>query len=98
VDLLDTVINAAIVAIVGGIVAWAGRSRFDSIDARFESVDTRFDAIDARFTLGHHAGRPGRRRPAAGRERLRAAVHRDGQLGGRYSPRTNCFPVTRLSR
>lgn len=48
-DLLAVSINAIVVAVVGGIVAWLGKGRFEAIDRRFEAVDRRFDRLEARL-------------------------------------------------
>ena len=48
-DLLGVSINAIVVAVVGGIVAWLGKGRFEAIDRRFEIIDRRFDSVDGRF-------------------------------------------------
>ena len=48
-DLLAVSINAIVVAVVGGIVAWLGKGRFETIDRRFESVDRRLESVDRRF-------------------------------------------------
>jgi hypothetical protein len=42
-DLLVVSINAAVVAVVGGILAWLGRGRFEAIDRGFERLETRLD-------------------------------------------------------
>jgi hypothetical protein len=42
-DLLVPSINAVVVAVVGGILAWLGRGRFEAIDRRFERLETRLD-------------------------------------------------------
>ena len=48
-DLLAVSINAIVVAVVGGIVAWLGKGRFEAIDGRFEAVDRRFDRLEGRL-------------------------------------------------
>jgi hypothetical protein len=48
-DLLAVSINAIVVAVVGGIVAWLGKGRFEAIVRRFEAVDRRFDRLEARL-------------------------------------------------
>jgi hypothetical protein len=58
--MLATGINAGVVAVVGFLVAWFGRGRFDAIgrrldamehrfDGRFDGVDRRFEGIEERF-------------------------------------------------
>jgi hypothetical protein len=42
-DLLGTSINAAVVAVVGGLLAWLGRGRFDALDRRIDRMETRLD-------------------------------------------------------
>lgn len=48
-DLLAVSINAIVVAVVGGIVAWLGKGRFEAIDRRFEALDRRFDRLEGRL-------------------------------------------------
>ena len=48
-DLLAVSINAIVVAVVGGIVAWLGKGRFEAIDRLFEAVDRGFDRLEARL-------------------------------------------------
>jgi hypothetical protein len=52
-DLLAVSINAIVVAVVGGIVAWLGRGRFETIDRRFDRLearlDGRIDSLEARL-------------------------------------------------
>jgi hypothetical protein len=48
-DLLAVSMNAIVVAVVGGIVAWLGRGRFEAIDRQFEAVDRRFDRLEGRL-------------------------------------------------
>jgi len=52
-DLLAVSINAIVVAVVGGIVAWLGRGRFEAIDRRFDRLearlDGRIDSVEARL-------------------------------------------------
>jgi hypothetical protein len=43
VDLLVVSINAVVVAVVGLIVVWFGRGRFEAIDRRFDRLQTRLD-------------------------------------------------------
>ncbi|MCI0636300.1 MAG: hypothetical protein L0206_20655 [Actinobacteria bacterium] len=42
-DLLVASINAVVVAIVGGAVAWLGKGRFDALDRRIDRLETRLD-------------------------------------------------------
>lgn len=42
-DLLVASINAVVVGVVGGVVVWLGKGRFDAIDRRFERLETRLD-------------------------------------------------------
>ena len=52
-DLLAVSINAIVVAVVGGIVAWLGKGRFEAIDRRFDRLearlDGRIDSLEARL-------------------------------------------------
>ena len=53
-DLLVASINAVVVAVVGGVVAWLGKGRFDALDRKIDALDTRgtgqIDALDTRLT------------------------------------------------
>jgi hypothetical protein len=40
-DLLVASINAVVVAVVGGVVAWLGKGRFDALDRKIDALDTR---------------------------------------------------------
>lgn len=40
-DLLVASINAVVVAVVGGVVAWLGKGRFDALDRKIDTLDTR---------------------------------------------------------
>lgn len=42
-DLLAVSINAIVVAVVGGIVTWLGKGRFEAIDRRFDRLESRLD-------------------------------------------------------
>ena len=47
-DLLGASINAAVVAVVGALLAWLGKGRFDALDLRIDRMETRLDGrIDA---------------------------------------------------
>ena len=52
-DLLVASINAVVVAIVGGVVAWLGKGRFDAIDRKIDRLETRLlgriDSLGARL-------------------------------------------------
>jgi hypothetical protein len=52
-DLLVASINAIVVAVVGGIVAWFGKGRFDAVDRKFDRLearlDGRIDSLEARL-------------------------------------------------
>jgi len=52
-DLLVASINAVVVAVVGGAVAWLSKGRFDALDGkvdRFEArLDRRVDSLGSRF-------------------------------------------------
>jgi hypothetical protein len=48
-DLTAAGINALVVAVVGLIVAWLGKGRFDALDRRFDRVDGRVDHLEARL-------------------------------------------------
>jgi hypothetical protein len=42
-DLLGASINAAVIAIVGALLAWLGKGRFDALDSRIDRMKTRLD-------------------------------------------------------
>jgi hypothetical protein len=48
-EILGTVVNAAVVAAVGLVLAFYLRGRFEQVDRRFEQVDRRFEQVDRRF-------------------------------------------------
>jgi hypothetical protein len=48
-EIAGTVINAAVVAIVGLVVAWLGKGRFDAQDRRIDQLDQRIDRLDHRI-------------------------------------------------
>jgi hypothetical protein len=48
-ELLSTVVNAAVVGVVGLTLAWLGKGRFEAIDRRFEALDNRIDRLDTRM-------------------------------------------------
>lgn len=42
-DLVGTLINAAVVAVVGAVLAWLAKGRFDALDRRIDLMETRLD-------------------------------------------------------
>jgi hypothetical protein len=42
-DLLVASINAVVVAVVGGVVAWLAKGRFDALDRKVDRLETRLD-------------------------------------------------------
>ena len=69
-DLLGTMVNVATVTVVGAIVVWFTRGRFEAIDRRIDRLenrlagtatrlDRRIDRVEARFD-GLEAGLDGR--------------------------------------
>jgi flagellar capping protein FliD len=48
-DVAGTVVNAAVVAMVGLVLGWLGKGRFEAIDRRFEAIDRRFEAQEQRI-------------------------------------------------
>jgi hypothetical protein len=42
-DLLGTVINAAVIAVVGAASVWFTRGRFEALDRRIDRMETRLD-------------------------------------------------------
>lgn len=66
-EILGTVVNAAVVAAVGLVLAFYLRGRFEEIRDRFEQVDRRFEHLEARmdsFQASLDAARPDLRRVA----------------------------------
>ena len=48
-ELANTAINAAVVSLVGLVLAWLGKGQFEAFARRFDAVHQRFDAVDQRF-------------------------------------------------
>jgi deoxyadenosine/deoxycytidine kinase len=48
-EILGTVVNAAVVTAVGLVLAFYLKGRFEQVDRRFEQVDRRFEQVDRRF-------------------------------------------------
>ena len=48
-DLLGTSINAAVVAIVGALLAWLARGRFDALERRIDRLETRLVGTENRL-------------------------------------------------
>ena len=42
-ELLVVSLNAVVVVVAGGVVAWLGRGRFDALDRRIDRLETRLD-------------------------------------------------------
>jgi len=55
-DLLAASINAVVIAVVGGIVAWLGKGRFDAADRKIDRLEARFvgrfDTLESRLDGG----------------------------------------------
>jgi hypothetical protein len=68
-DVLSTIINAAVIAVVGGLLGRYGKSRFDALEGRVHRLEERLDAsINAvRSDLTQVALAVGARRPASNR-------------------------------
>ena len=56
-DALSTIVNAAVVAVVGILLAWHTKGRFDQnerqharIEAKLEAHDARFETLEGRVT------------------------------------------------
>jgi hypothetical protein len=49
VELVGTVINATVVALVGAILAWLAKGRFDAVDQRFDRLEHRVDRFEERL-------------------------------------------------
>jgi hypothetical protein len=42
-DVLSTVVNAAVVGIAGALLAWFSKGRFDALDHRIDRLEARLD-------------------------------------------------------
>lgn len=42
-EILGTAVNAVVVGIVGLVLAWLGKSRFDALDRRIDRLEERLD-------------------------------------------------------
>jgi hypothetical protein len=48
-DVVDTLVNATVVTLIGLVLVWLGKGQFDAFGRRFEAVNERFDAVDRRI-------------------------------------------------
>lgn len=48
-DVVGTMVNAAVVAMVGLVLGWLGKGRFEAIDRRFEAQEQRIDRLEERL-------------------------------------------------
>jgi chaperonin cofactor prefoldin len=48
-DLVNTAINAGVVAIVGFLVAWYMKGRFDALERRIDRLEARIDRLGDRM-------------------------------------------------
>jgi hypothetical protein len=48
-EILSTVVNAVVVAVVGLVLAWLGKGRFEAMDRRFDTVEGRIDRLEERL-------------------------------------------------
>ena len=48
-ELIGTVINATVVTLVGAILAWLAKGRFDAVDQRFDRLEHRVDRLEERL-------------------------------------------------
>jgi hypothetical protein len=48
-DLLGSAINALVIWVVGLLLAWLGKGRFETMGRRFEAIETRIDRLEDRF-------------------------------------------------
>ncbi|MGZ4136057.1 MAG: hypothetical protein ACXVPX_00635 [Actinomycetota bacterium] len=48
-DLLNSVVNTVVVAIVGFALFWVGRGQFQALSRRFDSADRRIDRLEERL-------------------------------------------------
>jgi len=48
-QITGTVLNTAVVAVVGLILGWLGKGRFEAIDRRFDAQDQRIDRLEQRL-------------------------------------------------
>ncbi len=49
-DVLNTLVNAAVIAIAGGLLAWFSKGRFDSLERRMDRLEERVDAVRSDLT------------------------------------------------
>ena len=47
-ELVGTVITATVVTLVGAILAWLAKGRFDVVDQRFDRLEHRVDRLEER--------------------------------------------------
>ncbi|MGH2711546.1 MAG: hypothetical protein ACRDH9_10135 [Actinomycetota bacterium] len=43
-EILGTVVNAVVVGVVGLVLAWMGKARFDALDRRIDRMEERLDS------------------------------------------------------
>lgn len=48
-DLLGTSINAAVVAVIGALLAWLAKGRFDAVEQRIDGLETRLVGTETRL-------------------------------------------------
>ena len=48
-ELLSTAINSAVVVIVGVLLAWYLKGRFDGLERRMDRMEAGFDRLEMRF-------------------------------------------------
>jgi hypothetical protein len=48
-DVLGTVITSVVVAVVGLLVTWFGKGRFDAVDRQIDRLDRRIDGLETRI-------------------------------------------------
>jgi len=46
-ELVGTVVNAAVVTALGFVLAWLGKGRFDAIERRMEGFERRLEAMQS---------------------------------------------------
>jgi hypothetical protein len=48
-EIVNTLVSAAVVAAVGILLAWHAKGRFDLLEKRLDGLDSRLDGLDSRI-------------------------------------------------
>ncbi|MGH2765354.1 MAG: hypothetical protein ACRDKA_05520 [Actinomycetota bacterium] len=59
--MVGTVVNAAVVTVIGFLLAWLGKGRFDALERRMDTVQCSIDALRSDLTQVALAVGAGRR-------------------------------------